>query len=483
MSGKSTAVYSVEIGSAVTEGGSPDANLIPNPTADSVSFTGMATATGSVGAFSGSEGIVDEEQGRRTPGANRPTAVGVVAGATTFGANAGEFIRAMYPDSIEISHRFKGSNGLLPTSHGYGKILGSSMGLYDPASAGDSSIALASNSTDDGVLIVDDSEIGKFKLGAPVRMYTYDATGAANTFFHEYAFVTKIENTDGANSQITVHPKFSFTPQSGQTVQLCYAFFPVVGASNAALNDFHAKLSVGGVGTDATVGRLASGCRCTGFTISNDNAGASLSMTFKPLVMLTDDANANAVEVSENPGLLLQHRYGCRVDIGRDHDGVTGAASQIRGKSGAGNAGKPLPNFDHTIEVTFETAEGTPSTRGVLRGLTHEIHNATCNVSITTENDEELQKIITRDELRTLILGFGPGGTGADNPNGGAFILKNASRADGDANIEAGDGNRIQQNTNLMAVSDYSKFEGTPAAGAETQLATAPFILVLPKVG
>ena len=277
MSGKSTAVYSVEIGSAVTEGGSPDANLIPNPTADSVSFTGMATATGSVSAFSGSEGIVDEEQGRRTPGANRPTAVGVVAGATTFGANA--------------------------------------------------------------------------------------------------------------------------------------------------------------------------------------------------------------VEVSENPGLLLQHRYGCRVDIGRDHDGVTGAASQIRGKSGAGNAGKPLPNFDHTIEVVFETAEGTPSTRGVLRGLTHEIHNATCNVSITTENDEELQKIITRDELRTLILGFGPGGSGADNPYGGAFILKNASRADGDANIEAGDGNRIQQSTNLMAVSEFSKYDGTPAAGAETQLATAPFILVLPKVG
>lgn len=196
-------------------------------------------------------------------------------------------------------------------------------------------------------------------------------------------------------------------------------------------------------------------------------------MSMRPMVMLQDDGNAETVSTTEPAGKLLQHRYGCRVDMAASHAATSaGTAASL--------ARTFLPNFDHSIEVSFDTAPGTPETRGVVRGGTHEIHNATCQVSITTENNEDLQRLIAKDEMRTLILGFGPGGSGDTNGNGAAFILKNASRADGSANPSAGEGNRIQQVTTLRAVSDFNTFAGSPT-GSELALASAPFVLVLPK--
>ena len=178
------------------------------------------------------------------------------------------------------------------------------------------------------------------------------------------------------------------------------------------------------------------------------------------------------MDTAEPAGKLLQHRHGARVDLAADHSAVASGTA-------ASTARAYLPTFDHSVSVSFDTAPGTPETRGVIRGGTHEIHNATCSVSVTTENSDDLQRLLTKGERRTLILGYGPGGTGTTG-NGGAFIVKNAGRADGDANPSAGDGNRIQQVTTLRAVSNFNTYAGT-VTGDELNLASAPFLLVLPK--
>ena len=468
MAGKSTAIYSVKVSPAGTEGGDPDGNYLPDISGEV--FTGIATTTATVDAFAGTEAFHEEDQGRRTPGENELLPIGVVAGATSFGADAGDFIRAMYDNEISLACRFRNSNGADPTASAFGQILNSSMGLYSPAA---STYTTTGTSADGGEIIVADADAGNIDVGAPIRVYTQD--GGSDTFFHEYAIVTgKTDNGDG-NHTLDIHPQFSHTPQSGDTIQMCFAFYPVIGDANnntTLSNDIHVVFDMGGVGSQASVRRIASGCRMSAFEITNDNGAASLSMTVKPMVMLNDDGNASTVDVSEPAGKLLQHRHGARVDLAADHSGVSSGTA-------ASTARTYLPTFDHSVNVTFDTAPGTPETRGVIRGGTHEIHNAMCTVSVTTENSDDLQRLMTKGERRTLILGYGPGGTGTTG-NGGAFIVKNAGRADGDANPSAGDGNRIQQVTALRAISNFNTYAGS-LTGDELNLASAPFLLVLPK--
>ncbi len=483
MSGKSTQIYSVKFAKAASEGGDQDANHLPDLSGRT--FVGMATTTATVDAFSGEEAFHEEDQGRRTPGENRPSAIGVINGdaSAKYGAAQGEFIRALYPDEIAVAHRLRSPNGADPDTVAFGMVLNSAMGLYKPSFA---SCVTSSASANEGQLIVDKASHGdNIKLGAPLRVYS--KAGGSDTFFHEYCFVTG-KADDGTDTTLTIHPKLSFTPGNGQAIQCCYGFYPVVGSADTTLsNDLHMVFDMGGTDSQASVRRVASGCRMSSFSISNDNSGASLSMSLRPMVMLTDDANASTVSTSEPAGKLLQHRYGCRVDLADSHGAVASG-------SAASTARNYLPNFDHSIEVSFDTAPGTPETRGVVRGSSHEIHNATCAISITTEGHGKIpsgetaervattmQRLTTRDELRTLILGFGPGGNGATNPNGGAFIIKNAARADGSADAAGGEGNRIQQAVSLRAVSDFNAYAGTPADTQETNLASAPFLLVFPK--
>lgn len=465
MAGKSTAIYSVKVAPATNEGGNPDENFLPDISGET--FTGMATTTATVDAFAGTEAFHEEDQGRRTPGENELLPVGVVAGSASFGADAGDFIRAMYDNEISLACRFRNSNGADPADSAFGQILNSSMGLYEPSAA---SYTTADTSSDGGEIILANADAANVKIGAPVRVYTQDS--GSDTFFHEYAIVTE-KSVGVSNTTCTIHPQFAHTPQSGDTVQMCYAFYPVVGDGDTTLsNDIHVVFDMGGVGSDATVRRIASGCRMSAFEISNDNGAASLSMTVRPMVMLNDDGNASTVDTAEPAGKLLQHRHGARVDLAADHSGVASGTA-------ASTARTYLPTFDHSVSVSFDTAPGTPETRGVIRGGTHEIHNAMCSVSVTTENSDDLQRLMTKGERRTLILGYGPGGTGTTG-NGGAFIVKNAGRADGDANPSAGDGNRIQQVTALRAISNFNTYAGS-VSGDELNLASAPFLLVLPK--
>jgi len=468
MAGKSTAIYSVKVAPATSEGGDPDENFLPD-LASVPSFTGMATTTATVDAFAGTEAFHEEDQGRRTPGENELLPVGVVAGSASFGASAGDFIRAMYDNEITLAHRFRNSNGADPSASGFGIVMNSSMGLYSPDAA---TYTTADTSSDGGEIILANADAANVKIGAPIRVYTQDS--GSDTFFHEYAFVTG-KSVGVSNTTCTIHPQFAHTPQSGDTIQMCFAFYPVIGDTDndsTLSNDIHVIFDMGATGTDATVRRVASGCRMSGFEISNDNGAASLSMTVRPMVMLTDDTNAETVDTAEPAGKLLQHRHGARVDLAADHSGVASGTA-------ASTARTYLPTFDHSVSVSFDTAPGTPETRGVIRGGTHEINNAMCSVSVTTENDENLQRLMSKGERRTLILGYGPGGTGTTG-NGGAFIVKNAGRADGDANPSAGDGNRIQQVTALRAISNFNTYAGS-LSGNELNLASAPFLLVLPK--
>lgn len=485
MAGKSTQIYSVQIREATTAGGDQDDNFLPDVSA-AATAVGMATTTATVDGFAGAgeEAFHIEEQGRRTPGENKPSAIGVINGSASakFGAANGEFIRAMYPDEISLAHRFRTPDGADPESFAFGQVLNSSLGLYKPPAA---TVTCAAASTDGGEFIIPDNDALNMHIGSPVRVFSQDSHGNP-TFVHEYAIITA-KTSDGTNTTCTVHPEFGHTPAQNDTIQLCYAFYPVVGTDDTQLGkDVHAIFDMGGTGSQASVRRIASGCRLSGFSISNDNSGASLSMSLRPLVMLTDDDNASTATVNEPGGALLQHRYGCRVDLCSDHSGVA---------SGTAVSGTRtfLPNFDHGVEVSIDGSAGAPETRGVVRGATHEIHNQTCALNITMEGDGKndgserpavtLQRMISRDQLRTIIVGYGPGGSGASNKNGGAFIIKNASRSDGTASPSAGDGNRIQMQVSLRAVSDFAQYsDGGHALGtSELNLASAPFILVLPR--
>ena len=91
MAGKSASIYSLKIAVATSEGGDQDANYLPDISAAG-SFVGMATTTATVDAFQGDEAFHLEDQGRRTPGENKPVAIGVIngSGSTKFGAADGE---------------------------------------------------------------------------------------------------------------------------------------------------------------------------------------------------------------------------------------------------------------------------------------------------------------------------------------------------------------------------------------------------------
>lgn len=465
MAGKSSAIFSVSVATSATGAADVDSNFMPDLTG--LTFTGMATTTATVDAFQADELTHEEDHGRRTPGQDELAAIGIknTTGSAKFGAAAGDFIRVMYPDSITVAHRFRSSKGADPTTHGYGKILGSSMGLYEPKNGGSlvesrTTSADAIGSPSDHFIIADGDEAG-MQVGAPIRIRQNNST------LDEYAIITQIGANVGGNRTIKVHPKFSRQIMSGETVNLCYAFFPVVGASNAKLHDFHMLMDMGGQGTTATYRRLASLCRCSGFTLSNDNFGVGLEMRIRPACLLQDDDNANVVSSPEPPGALLQHRFGARVDMSENHKGSSAPFGIARSN---------LPNFDWNISVEFDVAPSTPDTRGVLQTDAMEINNATASVTITSEQDLNLQKMIAKDELRTIMFGMGPAGSG----EGGCFALLNAGRADGAANPGGGDDSRIQQETTLRAVAEFDGCDLTGLTDSEKLLAQAPFMLILP---
>tara|TARA_Y100000593_G_scaffold15707_1_gene30896 strand:- start:1052 stop:2443 length:1392 start_codon:yes stop_codon:yes gene_type:complete len=461
MAGKSAAIFSVSIGTAVSEGGDPElTTLLPQPNIPT--YKGYAVETGATDSFNFEEATHSAEFSRSTPGEQTLVAIGLMntSGVEKFGTPDGQMFRAGYPDEISVSHRFRGCKGESPTNEAWGKILGSSMGLHSPT-AGE--VILADNSADTISLIILDVDADKMPVGSPFRMQR------AGELVDEYSIVTGATDLGDGTFKLDIHPGMSLIPAVGQKVNPCYAFYPVVG-DGVALNDFTAKFDMGGLGTDATVRTMACGSRCTGFTLSNSEGAAAIELSFRPLVALQDDANANVVESEESDGAVFQHRYGTRVDLCADHR---------LSSAPFGEARTYLPNLDHTIAVEFDVAPGTPETRSLMRGATQEVHNATCKVTLQTERDSDLQKMIVKDEIRTLILGFGP--TGEFGQEGGAFILKNGARDTGSAGVTAGDGNRIEQETVLRAVSDFS---GCNTAGLDAEgirLATAPFLFVLPR--
>ena len=83
----------------------------------------MATTEASVDAFQASELSHEENHGRRSPGETSLAAIGVknTTGGAKYGAADGEFIRVMYPDSIEVSSRFRTGKGAAPTDFAFGK--------------------------------------------------------------------------------------------------------------------------------------------------------------------------------------------------------------------------------------------------------------------------------------------------------------------------------------------------------------------------
>jgi len=467
---KSAAIFSLQIGVHNTEGGSLDSNQLPDVANDAVSFQGMAVTDAIIDAFAFEELSHSQEgMSRATPGqqALAPVALRNTSGGAKFGVANGDFFRVGYPDATAATFRLRGANGQTPANEPWGKWIGSSMGLHSPAN---STVKAGFDGAADGsTFIVDrtDPEVADLKIGAPVRIKKL------NSLVHEYAIITDTVDDGVSNVTVKVFPSFSFQVTDGYDVTLCYAYFPVIGRGNAANNDFALRFAMGATGSQASVQTLSVGNRCTAIEITNDGGATIMTLTAKPLAAVSEDDEAGktgVVDATESAGAMFQHRYGCRVDISDNTKGATAPVVKSRSY---------LPNFDHTINIAFETGEGTPETRGFVRGQTHEVHNATCTVSIDSEKNSDFQKMLVKDETRAIFLGFGPGGDTAGE--GGCFAILNAGRDDGATSPTAGDQNRIQQSTVLRALENQALCDETGLTDAEKRLSSAPFMFILPK--
>ena len=468
---KSSDVFSVTIGVANTEGGSPNSKMLPDPDNDpagAVSFAGFATTSGAIDSFSFEENSHSQEGSRSTPGAQAlaPVAVRNTTGASLYGVPNGSYLRVGYPDGIELSSRFRGCNGANPGLEGWGKILGSSMGLFEPQGAAANIACSVAGAADGSTFIVDSNDFAGvgWHVGCPVRVR---ASGAV---VDEYAIITHVSD-DGTDATCKVYPSFTFQQGAGAEINACYAFYPVIGKDNAKFKDHHLRFSMGAVGSSASVQTLAVGNRCSGFEIADDSGIAILTTTSKPLAVVSEDdkaGKAGVVSAPESAGSPMQHRYGARVDMGVNHKALSAPVSGARAY---------LPNFNHSVSVTFNTGEGTPETRSVLRGTTHEVHNATCTVTIETEKNSTFQNMLVNDERRSIFLGYGPAGSG----HGSCFAILNAGREDGSSSPTAGDQSRIQQSTTLRALEDQNLCDETGLTEAQKRISSAPFMLILPK--
>lgn len=474
----STAIFSVRVAESTAGGGDiSSTTFLPTiPNDNSAAWISMATTEASVDAFTGNEELFHEENhGRKSPGSDELFAIGVknVTGSEQFGAANNEFIQVFYSDSLSVNHRFRTAGGGNPLNQGFGTILGSAMGLHAPTANTITTSANAVGAGGDTIVIPTGNQGSDLlAVGAPIRIRP--SAGQID----EYAICTSISADDNGNTTVTVHPAFSRQIMANETVQLCYAFFPIVGdtATGIAKRDLFLQFDMGGSGTDASVRRTATLCRCSGFSLNNDNNAVGLQMNLRPAAILPAPASeATTSTTSEPPGDLLQHRYGAEVVMGADHSGVTGAASGAR---------TSLSNFDWNCEVTFDAAPSSPDTKGIQRMQAMKINNAETTVSVTSEANETLQRMIAKGERRTFIFGMGPAGDG----QGGAYILTNGARADGSANPGGGgDNNLINQVTALRGVAESNICNlttgkaGQALSSAEQRLATAPFMLVLPR--
>ena len=465
---KSSSIYSLSIAEHAVEGGDVDAHKLPDIAAAGITFQGMATTDAIIDSMAFEELSHTQEGSRSTPGqqALAPIALLNTSGGSRYGVASGDYFRAGYPDEISQSSRFKGAAGAAPGTTPWGKWIGSSMGLHSPANA----TIQTHEASADGSTFRCDSALPEavkndLKVGAPVRLRK------AGEFVDEYAVITKVTD-DGSDVVCNVFPSFTAAVGAGETIQLCYAYYPVVGRANCANKDFALRFAMGGLGSDASVQTLAVGNRCTGIEITNDGGATILSLSAKPLAVVSEDddaGKAGVIDAPESAGALFQHRYGARVDLSANTKGASAPVTAARSY---------LPNFDHTISISFETGEGTPETRSILRGSTHEVHNATCTVTLQTEKNSDFQNMLVKDERRGLILGFGPAGNG----QGGACFILNCSRDDGASSVGAGDQSRIQQQTVLRAVEGQQLCDETGLTEAEKRLSSAPFMIILPKV-
>lgn len=451
MSGKSAEIYSLEVGRAIAKGGDQDANGIPQP--GGVSFLPLPMVSGNIGALEGPQNFDDEDQGRSTPGQNRRLPVGVVntTGAPLYGAEDGEVIPAQYPDSVTVNARFCSFGGADPEGFGAGLALASGLGLLKPAVATVASVA--DGAADGSMFRVSEADAAHLAVGLPVSFQN------ATEIQSRYRQITDIGAPAGGEVEVTIHPKMPRQVLTGETVRLCFAFFPVVGNVNAG-NDVHLRISAGGSGAQATYGRLASLCRLAGFSLSGENGRIALGLTLAPAVVLPV-SNPVTVSVPEASGTVLTQRYGSFVEVADAHQGAVAPFSQ---------SAVEVSQFDWSVDVQVSANPSSPDSRSVMRMQDMEIDNCTASVTLGTEQNSDLADMLRKSELRTVICTMGPHSPG----HGAAFMLLNAGRADGDSTVGQ-EGPRINQSTTLIAVEDFA---GCAGAGS---LPRAPWVFAIPK--
>ena len=65
---------------------------------------------------------------------------------------------------------------------------------------------------------------------------------ASGAFTDEYAIITKITD-DGTDATCKVYPSFSFQQSQAASINFCFAYYPVIGRTNAAQKDLHVRFA------------------------------------------------------------------------------------------------------------------------------------------------------------------------------------------------------------------------------------------------
>jgi len=442
-----TAIRSVQIGASVGGGADADSNHLPDDSG--ITYVSTATTDAAVDSFGGGDESSHEEgHGRREPGQDILAPIGCVnkTGGVKFGSADGEFIRAMR-GAVTVNHRFRGADGGDPLAEAWGLALNSGLALHSPS---DATVAVTGAGAGAGEAEIAAADRAKLTVGMPIRI-------RKNNVDH-YAQITDMSDAGGTTT-LTLHPAMAFNPDAGDVITLCYAFYPVVGTT-ALGNDVFAKFDMGGDAASATVRRLAAMCRCSGFSLANDNGAVSLSYTLAAGAILTDDANASTVQASESDGEVMQHRYGCRTDI----------SAALSGSAPYSAARTLVPNFDWSATAEISVSLDSPDTRSIMGGTAQDVTNATLGVDITTTGPNPvLADLLRKSQRVTVILGMGPVG----DSSGGAVCIWNAGSG-GSSSLGSGDGGLINQSNALRALSGYA---GTVAS---TALARAAWCIALP---
>lgn len=384
-----SAVHSV----AVARGAMPTSGGYPDPASDTwVAFgveKGFATFFGT-----GEDPVADIELVGATPDSYSPPTPANpknTTGGALFGADAGELIRRLITDGIDLRFPMYNVDGVTfatHLAHPQYQILASVFGYEVPGAATDTVNGASADATTHTATTVAPYFIG-------------EVLSVTRNGMTEYAVVTDIDGND-----VSVYPDWEGgLLANGVTVRHHITFSPRTGAVSSS-NYIHLRFDAEGLR------RYAFNCVCTKVVIEpvedSQNSGAGpvyMTATIRPgsKTVLTDNANAATVTYSPTGTGVATQLQACR----RYGDDLVSAL--VEPAQGAASSW-PLRKWTITLEPTI-TSDGLGCSPVIAEsGVTRGRNRAT--IDFEAAGSDLYDRGIVDQEQRPYIIGCGPADDG-----------------------------------------------------------------------